>query len=159
MHIQIIAVGKLKEKYLQMAMSEYLKRLGAYAKMQVVEIAEAKVSENGREADILAAKQKEGDMILSKIGADVHVIALAIEGKQCSSEAFAASLDKLATYGKSKVAFIIGGSHGLSDAVYQRANELLSFSAMTFPHQLMRVFLTEQIYRGFKINMNEPYHK
>ncbi|TLG77463.1 23S rRNA (pseudouridine(1915)-N(3))-methyltransferase RlmH [Culicoidibacter larvae] len=159
MQIQIIAVGKLKEKYLQMAMSEYLKRMSAYAKMQVVEIAEAKVSENGREADILAAKQKEGDMILAKINNDVHVIALAIEGKQCSSEAFAASLDQLATYGKSKVAFIIGGSHGLADTVYQRANQLLSFSEMTFPHQLMRVFLIEQIYRGFKINMNEPYHK
>ncbi len=104
-------------------------------------------------------KDKEGDRILSKISPDAHVIALAIEGKMKTSEELADTIDKLATYGKSKVTFVIGGSLGLSDAVMKRADEKLSFSKMTFPHQLMRLILVEQIYRAFRINRGEPYHK
>ena len=104
-------------------------------------------------------KQKEGERILSKISDDSHVIALAIEGKMKSSEQLASDLDRLATYGKSKVAFVIGGSLGLSSEVMKRANDTLSFSKMTFPHQLMRLILVEQVYRAFRINRGEPYHK
>lgn len=104
-------------------------------------------------------KDKEGDRILSKISPDAHVIALAIEGKMKTSEELADTIDKLATYGKSKVTFVIGGSLGLSDTVMKRADEKLSFSKMTFPHQLMRLILVEQIYRAFRINRGEPYHK
>jgi 23S rRNA (pseudouridine1915-N3)-methyltransferase len=104
-------------------------------------------------------KKKEGERILSKISQDTHVIALAIQGKLQSSEELAKNLDQLATYGKSKIAFVIGGSLGLSDEVIKRSNEQLSFSRMTFPHQLMRLILVEQIYRAFRINRNEPYHK
>jgi 23S rRNA (pseudouridine1915-N3)-methyltransferase len=108
---------------------------------------------------MLQVKQKEGDRILAKISQDTYVIALAIQGKLQSSEELAKNLDKLATYGKSKVAFVIGGSLGLSDEVIKRSNEQLSFSRMTFPHQLMKLILVEQIYRAFRINRNEPYHK
>ena len=104
-------------------------------------------------------KDKEGERILSKISPDAHVIALAIEGKMKSSEELADNMDRLATYGKSKVTFVIGGSLGLSDAVLKRADEKLSFSRMTFPHQLMRLILLEQVYRAFRINRGEPYHK
>ena len=104
-------------------------------------------------------KQKEGERILAIISQDTHVVALAIQGKMRTSEELAENLDKLATYGKSKIAFIIGGSLGLSDDVVKRANETLSFSKMTFPHQLMRLILDEQIYRAFRINRGDPYHK
>jgi len=104
-------------------------------------------------------KQKEGERILAIISQDTHVVALAIQGKMRTSEELAENLDKLATYGKSKIAFIIGGSLGLSDDVVKRANETLSFSKMTFPHQLMRLILVEQIYRAFRINRGDPYHK
>src|SRR4051812_3946644 len=104
-------------------------------------------------------KQKEGERILAKISQDAYVIVLAINGKMESSEQLADSLDKLATYGRSKIAFVIGGSLGLSDEVVKRADEKLSFSKMTFPHQLMRLILLEQVYRAFRINRNEPYHK
>jgi len=108
---------------------------------------------------MIQVKQKEGERILAKINQDAYVIALAINGKLKSSEELADSLDKLATYGKSKVAFVIGGSLGLSDEVLKRSDEQLSFSKMTFPHQLMRLILVEQIYRAFRINRGEPYHK
>ncbi|AZB41096.1 23S rRNA (pseudouridine(1915)-N(3))-methyltransferase RlmH [Bacillus sp. FJAT-42376] len=159
MNISIITVGKLKEKYLKQGIDEYLKRLGPYAKMDIIELADEKAPENLSEQDMKIVKDKEGERILAKISDDTHVIALAIEGKMKSSEQLAADLDRLATYGKSKVAFVIGGSLGLSDAVMKRANDTLSFSKMTFPHQLMRLVLVEQVYRAFRINRGEPYHK
>ncbi|WP_417898456.1 23S rRNA (pseudouridine(1915)-N(3))-methyltransferase RlmH [Bacillus haimaensis] len=159
MNISIITIGKLKEKYLKQGIDEYLKRLGAYAKVEVVELSDEKAPEQLSDAEMLIVKQKEGERILSKISDETHVIALAIEGKQRSSEQLASEIDKLATYGKSKIAFVIGGSLGLSDEVMKRANDTLSFSKMTFPHQLMRLILLEQVYRAFRINRGEPYHK
>lgn len=159
MNISIITVGKLKEKYLKQGIEEYLKRLTAYAKVDVVEVADEKAPEVLSELEMVQVKQKEGERILAKISQDTYVIALAIQGKLESSEELADSLDKLATYGKSKIAFVIGGSLGLSEEVIKRSNEQLSFSRMTFPHQLMRLILVEQIYRAFRINRGEPYHK
>lgn len=159
MNISIVTVGKLKEKYLKLGIDEYLKRLSAYAKVEVIEVADEKAPEVLSELEMIQVKQKEGERILAKISQDTHVIALAIQGKMQSSEGLAESLDKLATYGKSKIAFVIGGSLGLSDEVLNRANEQLSFSKMTFPHQLMKLILVEQIYRAFRINRGEPYHK
>ena len=159
MNISIVTVGKLKEKYLKMGIDEYLKRLNAYAKVEVIEVADEKAPEELSESEMLQVKQKEGDRILAKISQDTYVIALAINGKMQSSEELADTLDKLATYGKSKIAFIIGGSLGLSEEVLKRANEQLSFSKMTFPHQLMKLILVEQIYRAYRINRGEPYHK
>ncbi|AST93904.1 MULTISPECIES: 23S rRNA (pseudouridine(1915)-N(3))-methyltransferase RlmH [Sutcliffiella] len=159
MNISIITIGKLKEKYLKQGIEEYLKRLSIYAKVEVIELPDEKAPEQLSEAEMEQVKGKEGERILSKISDDTYVIALAIEGKQRSSEQLASEIDKLATYGKSKIAFIIGGSLGLSGEVMKRANDTLSFSKMTFPHQLMRLILLEQIYRAFRINRGEPYHK
>ncbi|MGG5254458.1 23S rRNA (pseudouridine(1915)-N(3))-methyltransferase RlmH [Neobacillus sp. SM06] len=159
MNISIVTVGKLKEKYLKQGIEEYVKRLSAYAKLEMIEVADEKAPEELSDLEMAQVKQKEGERLLAKISTDAHVIALAINGKMQSSEELADSLDKLATYGKSKIAFVIGGSLGLSDEVLQRANEQLSFSRMTFPHQLMRLILVEQIYRAFRINRGEPYHK
>lgn len=159
MNISIITIGKLKEKYLKQGIDEYLKRLSSYAKIEIIELADEKAPENLSEIEMEQVKEKEGERILSKISDDTHVIALAIEGKMKSSEQLAKDLDQLATYGKSKVAFVIGGSLGLSNTVMKRANDSLSFSKMTFPHQLMRLILVEQVYRAFRINRGEPYHK
>jgi 23S rRNA (pseudouridine1915-N3)-methyltransferase len=158
-NISIVTVGKLKEKYLKQGIEEYLKRLSAYAKVEVLEVPDEKAPEQLSELEMVQVKQKEGERILAKISQDTYVIVLAIQGKMQSSEELAESLDKLATYGKSKISFVIGGSLGLSDEVLARADEKLSFSKMTFPHQLMRLILVEQIYRAFRINRNEPYHK
>lgn len=158
-NISIISIGKLKEKYLKQGIDEYLKRLSSYAKVEIMELPDEKAPENLSDAEMLMVKEKEGIRILEKISEDTHVIALAIEGKMKSSEDLAKDLDRLATYGKSKIAFIIGGSLGLSKDVMNRANDTLSFSKMTFPHQLMRLILLEQVYRAFRINRNEPYHK
>ncbi|MCY8611959.1 23S rRNA (pseudouridine(1915)-N(3))-methyltransferase RlmH [Bacillus haynesii] len=159
MNISIVAIGKLKEKYLKQGIDEYIKRLSAYAKVDIIELPDEKAPENLSDQDAKIVKDKEGERILSKISPDAHVIALAIEGKMKSSEELADNMDRLATYGKSKVTFVIGGSLGLSDAVLKRADEKLSFSKMTFPHQLMRLILLEQVYRAFRINRGEPYHK
>ncbi|MFO1442257.1 23S rRNA (pseudouridine(1915)-N(3))-methyltransferase RlmH [Bacillus sp. Bva_UNVM-123] len=159
MNISIITVGKLKEKYLKQGIEEYVKRLSAYAKIEIIEVPDEKAPEELSETEMGIVKQKEAERILAKINSDAYVIALAIEGKLKSSEELADSLDKLATYGKSKVAFVIGGSLGLSKDVLERADEMLSFSRMTFPHQLMRLILVEQVYRAFRINRGEPYHK
>jgi len=158
-NISIVAIGKLKEKYLKQGIDEYIKRLSAYAKVDIIELPDEKAPENLSDQDMKIVKDKEGERILSKISPDAHVIALAIEGKMKSSEELADNMDRLATYGKSKVTFVIGGSLGLSDAVLRRADEKLSFSRMTFPHQLMRLILLEQVYRAFRINRGEPYHK
>lgn len=159
MNITIIAVGKLKEKYLKQGIDEYVKRLSAYAKIQIIEIPDEKAPEELSETEMRLVKQKEGQRIIAKIPTDAHVIALAIEGKMKTSEQLAADLERLMTYGKSKIALVIGGSLGLSDDVLARANEQLSFSKMTFPHQLMRLVLVEQVYRAFRIMRGEPYHK
>ncbi|WP_394237988.1 23S rRNA (pseudouridine(1915)-N(3))-methyltransferase RlmH [Niallia oryzisoli] len=159
MNISIITVGKLKEKYLKIGIEEYLKRLSSYAKVEVIEIPDEKAPEELSAAEMEQVKNKEGEKLLAKLSQETYVIALAIDGKMKSSEELADSLDKLATYGKSKIAFVIGGSLGLSDDVLKRADEKLSFSKMTFPHQLMRLILLEQVYRAFRINRNEPYHK
>lgn len=159
MNIKIIAVGKLKEKYLKQGIAEYLKRLNAYAKVDIIEVADEKAPESMSEADMLTVKRKEGERILSNIAQDTYVITLEINGKMLASEQLADKMNELATYGKSKVAFIIGGSLGLSGAVQERGDLALSFSKMTFPHQLMRLVLLEQVYRGFRIIKNEPYHK
>jgi 23S rRNA (pseudouridine1915-N3)-methyltransferase len=158
-NIAIISVGKLKEKYLKMGIEEYTKRLGSYAKIDLIEVADEKAPENLSDADMEIVKKKEGERILAKIGVDTYVIALAIEGKMKSSEQLADDLQSLMTYGRSKVAFVIGGSLGLHEDVMKRSDEKLSFSKMTLPHQLMKLVLVEQVYRAFRIIKNEPYHK
>jgi 23S rRNA (pseudouridine1915-N3)-methyltransferase len=158
-NISIISVGKLKEKYLKLGIDEFTKRLSIYAKIDLVEVPDEKAPEQLSELEMEQVKQKEGEKILTKISPDTYVIALAIDGKMKSSEELADSLDKLATYGKSKIAFVIGGSLGLSKEVLNRADEKLSFSKMTFPHQMMKLILLEQVYRAFRINRGEPYHK
>ncbi|WP_017725833.1 23S rRNA (pseudouridine(1915)-N(3))-methyltransferase RlmH [Halalkalibacterium ligniniphilum] len=159
MNISIVTVGKLKEKYLKQGIEEYIKRLSAYAKIEVVEVPDEKAPEQLSDTEMEQVKQKEGERILTKIHPDSHVIALAIQGRMLTSEQLAANLDNLATYGKSKITFVIGGSLGLSEDVLKRADEQLSFSKMTFPHQLMRLILVEQVYRAFRIMRGEPYHK
>jgi 23S rRNA (pseudouridine1915-N3)-methyltransferase len=158
-NIAIISVGKLKEKYLKMGIEEYTKRLGSYAKIDLVEVADEKAPENLSDADMEIVKKKEGERILAKIGTDVYVIVLAIEGKMKTSEQLATDIQSLMTYGRSKVAFVIGGSLGLHEDVMKRADEKLSFSKMTLPHQLMKLVLVEQVYRAFRIIKGEPYHK
>ena len=159
MNITIISVGKLKEKYLKMGIDEYTKRLGAYAKIDFVEVPDEKAPEALSDLEMDLVKRKEGERILAKINDGTHVIALALDGKMKTSEEMAAGLDSLMTYGKSKVAFVIGGSLGLHDDVLRRADEKLCFGKMTLPHQLMKLVLVEQIYRSFRIMKGEPYHK
>lgn len=159
MNIAIVSVGKLKEKYLKMGIEEYSKRLGSYAKIDLIEVPDEKAPENLSDADMEIVKKKEGERILAKIGPDTYVIALAIEGKMKSSEQLADDIQSLMTYGRSKIAFVIGGSLGLHEDVMKRSDEKLSFSKMTLPHQLMKLVLVEQIYRAFRIIKNEPYHK
>lgn len=159
MKITIVTVGKLKEKYLKQGIEEYLKRLSAYAKVEVIEVADEKAPENLSEAEMEEVKKKEGERILAHISQDTYVITLEIGGKMLSSEQLAAKIDELGTYGKSKIAFVIGGSLGISKEVQNRSNLALSFSKMTFPHQLMRLILLEQVYRAYRIIRGEPYHK
>jgi len=159
MHIQIIAVGKLKEKYLTDGIKEYAKRLAPYAKVTIQEVADEKVPETLSPAQEEQAKEREGERILAHIRPDAHVIALAIDGQLWSSEELAQQIDRLATYGCSQIAFVIGGSLGLSPTVLKRVDQKLSFGRLTYPHQLMRLILIEQIYRAFKIIRGEPYHK
>ncbi|WP_440897432.1 23S rRNA (pseudouridine(1915)-N(3))-methyltransferase RlmH [Amphibacillus sp. Q70] len=159
MNITIISVGKLKEKYLKMGIDEYVKRLRTLANLKLIEVADEKAPENLSQAEMEAIKVKEGERILAKIPTDTYVITLEIKGKQLPSEQLASQLDQLATHGKSKIAFVIGGSLGLSETVMKRSNFTLSFSKMTLPHQLMRLVLLEQVYRAFKIIRREPYHK
>lgn len=159
MLIQLIGVGKLKEKYLVQGIQEYAKRLTPYIKFQMIEVADEKAPDTLSEAEVSIVKEREGERILAHVKESAHVIALALGGQLWSSEELAAELDKLGTYGTSHVVFVIGGSHGLSDQVLRRAQQKLSFGRMTLPHQLMRLVLTEQIYRAVKINRGEPYHK
>jgi 23S rRNA (pseudouridine1915-N3)-methyltransferase len=159
LHISVVSVGKLKENYLKMGIEEYAKRLSPYAKLQLIEVSDEKAPENLSPAEMQQVKEKEGERILAQIKPETHVVALAIDGELWTSEKLAEQFDQWATYGKSSVAFIIGGSLGLSGKVLKRANQQISLSRMTFPHQLVRMILLEQIYRGFKINRGEPYHK
>ncbi|MFW3579007.1 23S rRNA (pseudouridine(1915)-N(3))-methyltransferase RlmH [Vagococcus fluvialis] len=159
MKIKIIAVGKLKEKYLKQGIAEYEKRLGKYCKFEIIEVPDEKAPENLSDAEMLQVKEKEGQKILSKISAGDYVYALAIQGKEITSEGFAKQLDSLSTRGTSSFAFVIGGSLGLSDEVMKRSNAQISFGRLTYPHQLMRLILTEQIYRCFRIINGHAYHK
>lgn len=159
MKITIVAVGKVKEKFYRDAIAEFEKRLSKYCKLEIVEVADEKTPDNASASQELQIKAKEGDRILSSIKDDMHVIALAIEGKQLSSTELADKIDKLGISGRSSIAFVIGGSLGLDERVIKRADFKLSFSPMTFPHQLMRVILLEQIYRVYRIIAGEPYHK
>lgn len=159
MRITIIAVGKIKEKYLRQGIDEYRKRLGRYVKLEIIEVADEKAPERLSAAEMEEVKRKEGRRILGHIDPDAYVITLEIGGKMLSSPELAKNIDELVNYGKSKITFIIGGSLGISADVQKRSNFALSFSKMTFPHQLMRFILLEQIYRALKINRGEPYHK
>ena len=159
MNITIIAVGKIKEKYLKMAIDEYVKRLGRYCKVDIIELPDEKTPDNASEKDEYLIKEKEGKLILSKIKDRAYVIALDLNGKELTSEDFAKFISINGVQGNSNIVFVIGGSLGLSIEVLKRADFKLSFSKMTFPHQLFRVMLFEQIYRSFRINNNEPYHK
>ncbi|KGJ48444.1 50S rRNA methyltransferase [Clostridium sp. NCR] len=159
MNITIISVGKLKEKYLKLGIDEFKKRLSKYCKLDMIELDDEKCPESLNEKDMEIVKNKEGQKILSKVKSNSYVIALAIDGKNLSSEELADTMSKLAVRGNSHITFIIGGSLGLADEVLKRADYKLSFSKMTFPHQMMKLILLEQVYRSFRINNNEPYHK
>jgi len=159
MQIRIVAVGKLKEKFWQAGADEYLKRLKTYAKIEVIEVDEEKCPENLTAALEAQVKEREGERIFKGILPGSYVIALNLNGKEFTSEGFSGLLSGLGLQGKSQVTFIIGGSLGLSGVVLERADLQLVFSRFTFPHQLIRVVLLEQIYRAFKIMRSEPYHK
>jgi len=159
MRINVVCVGKIKEKYFTMAIDEYSKRLSRYCKLNIIELPDEKTPDNASEAEELQIKKKEGERILSHIKDQEYVIALAIQGKMLDSVELANKIASLGTYGDSQITFVIGGSLGLADDVLKRANMKLSFSPMTFPHQLMRVVLLEQVYRAYRINCGEPYHK
>ncbi|HBV07123.1 MAG TPA: 23S rRNA (pseudouridine(1915)-N(3))-methyltransferase RlmH, partial [Enterococcus faecalis] len=156
MKIKLVTVGKLKEKYLIQGINEYLKRLNSYAKMEIIEVPDEKAPEKLSDAEMLQVKEKEGQRILGKIKHNEYVFVLAINGKQLSSEEFSKEIEQLGISGKSNLTFVIGGSLGLSDSVLRRSNQQISFGRLTYPHQLMRLVLVEQIYRGFRIMKGEP---
>lgn len=157
--ITVLCVGKIKEKYFTSACEEYLKRLSRYARMEVVEVPDEKTPDGASEKDEARILETEGARLLARMPEGAHVIALAIEGEAYTSPQLARWIDSLTTKGQSHLVFVIGGSLGLSPEVLSRADAKLSFSRMTFPHQLMRVILLEQLYRSFRILRNEPYHK
>ncbi|HHT87501.1 MAG TPA: 23S rRNA (pseudouridine(1915)-N(3))-methyltransferase RlmH [Clostridiales bacterium] len=159
MKISLICVGKLKEKYLSMGIDEYKKRLKRYCTLDIIELPDESIPDNAGFAIVEAIKKKEGDRILKTLKSDSYCIALVIKGNMLSSEEMAQQFEKIFISGKSHITLIIGGSLGLSDDVLSRADYQLSFSKMTFPHQLMRLILLEQIYRTYRIMNNEPYHK
>lgn len=159
MNITVITVGKLKEKYLKQAIDEYSKRLSRYCKLEIIELPDEKTPDNASEKEEIQIKEKEGQLILSRIKENAYVIAMDLNGKHITSEEFSDFIQKCGVMGNSNITFIIGGSLGLSQEVIKRANYKLCFSKMTFPHQLFRVMLMEQIYRAFRIMKNEPYHK
>ena len=159
MKITVISVGKIKEKFYSQAVDEYIKRLSRYCKPEIVELQDEKTPDEASEHEEEMIKAKEGERILKAIKDDAYVVALAIEGKKMTSPGLADFIDKLGVGGTSHIQFIIGGSLGLAPEVLRRADFKLSFSDMTFPHQLMRVILLEQIYRAYRIINGEPYHK
>lgn len=159
MKIKVICVGKLKEKYLRDGIGEYAKRLSRFCSFEVCELPDVRIPDKASRAEMDAVKDAEGTAILKNLSKDSYVIPLCVEGEQLSSEKFAHKLSQITLSGKSTIDFIIGGSLGISDDVKKLGDFRLSFSEFTFPHQLMRLVLAEQIYRAFKINSNEEYHK
>lgn len=159
LHIRLICVGKLREKYYIEAFREYEKRLGAYCRLECFEIAEQRLPDPPSDKELAAALEREAAEVLKAVPSDAWLCALCVEGRQLSSEDLAELIASRENSGKPKLCFVIGGSYGLSPAVKQRADLKLSFSSMTFPHHLARVMLAEQIYRGFKINEGSRYHK
>ena len=159
MKITLITVGKLKEKYWVQAVDEYKKRISKYAKIELVEVADEKEPNNASEKDIEQIKDKEAERILSKIKDTQHVVTLEIHGKTYTSEKLAAEYQRWMNTGKSDVVFVIGGSNGLGEAVKKRSDQEISFGTLTYPHQMMKVMLMEQIFRVNKILRNESYHK
>lgn len=159
MKITLVTVGKIKERYFEDAIKEYSKRLGRYCRLEMIQVADEKTPDRAGTALENQIREKEGQRILSNIREGAFVVALAIEGRMLSSEELASKLQRLGVEGTSHIVFVIGGSLGLSGEVMRRADYALSFSPMTFPHQLMRVVLLEQIYRSFRIGAGEPYHK
>ncbi len=157
-NINIICIGKLKEKYLKDAVFEYSKRLSKYCNLNIIELSDEKIPDKVNEKIIDEIKQKEGNKIISNIKKDSYTISLDLNGKQCKSEEFSEKIENIKIKGFSSINFIIGGTLGISKNVLDISNELLCFSKMTFPHQLIRVFLLEQIFRAFKISNNETYH-
>ena len=159
MRIKIICVGKLKEKYLKDGIDEYIKRLKRFSNVEIIELSDEKIPDNASVAECEKIKNSEGERIISKITNGEYIITLCIEGKQFDSEQMAQNISDILLNGYNCITFIIGGSLGLSEKVKRMSDLKLSFSKMTFPHQLMRLILIEQIYRAFKINANEQYHK
>ncbi len=159
MKITLVTVGKIKEKFYSDAAAEYAKRLTRYCKLEILQVADEKTPDRASETEERQIKDREGERILAQIRDGSYVIALAIQGEMLDSLQLAKKMEQLGISGQSQVVFVIGGSLGLSDAVLKRADYSLSFSKMTFPHQLMRVILLEQIYRSYRIIGNEPYHK
>lgn len=159
MQITVITVGKIKEKYLKDAIAEYSKRLSRYCKLEILEVADEKTPDGASEIVEENIREKEGERILKLIKEDAYVITLEISGKMLTSEELADRIETLGIQGKSHLVFVIGGSIGLGREVLRRSDYALSFSKMTFPHQLMRVILLEQIYRSYRIINGEPYHK
>jgi 23S rRNA (pseudouridine1915-N3)-methyltransferase len=159
MNINIICIGKLKERYWTEAAAEYLKRIGGFCSIRVIELKEARLPKNASPADERAVIEKEGDAIIAKISDSDHVIALEVEGDMLDSVALSKRVAEIFASGSSTIDFVIGGSLGLSAAVRKRADGTLSFSRLTFPHQMARIMLLEQIYRSFKIMNGETYHK
>ena len=159
MKITVITVGKIKEKYLKVAIAEYSKRLSKYCKLEIIEVADEKTPDNASEVVENSVRDKEAERILKYIKEDMFVITLEIAGKMLTSEELSGKIERLGIEGNSHIAFIIGGSIGLGKEVLKKSNYALSFSKMTFPHQLMRVILLEQIYRSYRIMNGEPYHK
>ena len=159
MKISVLCVGKIKEKYFTDAVEEYSKRLSRYCKLEIIEVQDEKTPDEASDNEERQIKEKEGERLLAKIKDGAYVISLAIEGKKLTSVGLSEKLDSLGVGGVSHICMIIGGSLGLSKAVLDRSDMLLSFSDMTFPHQLMRVILLEQIYRSYRIMSGEPYHK
>ncbi len=159
MKITILTVGKIKEDFYRKAIAEYSKRLSRYCKLEIIEVTDEKTSDSASAVVEEQIKDKEGERLLKYIREDAYVIALAIEGKMLDSIELSKNIEQLGIMGKSHIIFVIGGSLGLSDRILKRADFKLSFSKMTFPHQLMRVILLEQIYRSYRIICKEPYHK
>ena len=159
MNITILCVGQIKEKYFRDAIAEYQKRLSRYCKLQMIEVADEKTKENASEAENDLIRKKEGERLLKHIKDSDYCITLEIDGRMMTSEGLSKEIDRLGLAGKSSLVFVIGGSIGLDTAVLKRSDYALSFSKMTFPHQLMRVILLEQIYRSYRIMRGEPYHK
>lgn len=159
MKITILCVGKIKEKYFNMGIDEYTKRLRRYCKLDIIEVPDEKTPDNASMAEELQIKKKEGERILKHIKEGAYVITLAIKGKELTSVELSDKIEKLGVSSESHIIFIIGGSLGLDEAILKRADYSLSFSKMTFPHQMMRMILLEQIYRAYRIIHNQPYHK